>query len=105
MKTYNRDIVQTYLAAAFDKQDIDSHEESVEIILDAKEHFSSPELLHQFRTLILDPTRTWSDKAAYIFPIFDPRVYEEEYLERFKYMWNTVMEVTEINEPWPLDEK
>lgn len=98
------DPVQTYLTHAFHIADIDKHEESVEIIQRIK-GYRSVEFLDKFRKLILDTTRTWTEKADYVFPTFDPRITEAEHLAQFMYMWKTVMEVTKINEPWPPDEK
>ena len=112
MKTPEKDllveeIVQTLLGLAFDYESVDSHVETVEIIMakDTLRCFRSEEFLNQFRDLILDQNQTWSQKAEYIFPIFDDLISEDEYQVKFRYMWDTVMDSTQINEPWPLDNK
>lgn len=104
MELIHRDRLQTLLHGAFGPQLVDSHQESVDTIRRSN-GFKDPGFLKAFQEIILDPSRTWTEKIAHVFVSYDSRKSEEQNHELFKYMWNTVMEVTGRSEPWPLDPK
>lgn len=90
------------LAGAFSPECVRSDEETENEVATV-DGYKDPELIEMLEQLVCDNAISWKQKAAKYLFIKDPRLSELDCLNRFKYVWKTLIAVADRNDPWPLD--